>query len=380
MQDNLVVKFNIDTGMIDPNTTQLHGTKKNNVQPRLSATYALGRRTVLRSGFGIFVGPGQGEDLIQPIESDRVNTTLSTGPLLAFPINQEALVANFTNNPNNRNYQPRAYAKDYTIPEKVYQYTASLQQELGGNFAATAGYVGSQGRNLFLRSVANQITDVVTNPNPANAAFVIREFSIVQRDADGNVTGVQNPYAEIDFKTSGGRDSYNALMLSLNRRVGARRRDEHAVHARQQPRHVGRFERSEHRGQQRAHAGGVRLRGGLQQLRRPPHLQPQPALFAALRPRSEVRQRRVGADAGAARRVGSRRHRQRAQRRPGERARHTSRHPLSGLGDGTLLHRPGGGPCRGRQHAGRRRLAQRAAAGHGVRGRTRSSTTAACCS
>jgi hypothetical protein len=217
VKDDLFVKFNIDTGLIEPNTVPLHGTKKNNIQPRVSATYGLGK-TVLRSGFGIFVGPGQGEDLIQPIESDRVNTTISTGPLLAFPIDSTALVANFTNNPNNRNYQPRAYAAEYAIPEKVYQYTASVQQDLGGSFATTIGYVGSQGRNLFLRSVANQITQVVTNPNPASAALVVREFSIVTRDANGNVTGVQNPYAEIDFKTSGGHDSYNAMMLSLNRR------------------------------------------------------------------------------------------------------------------------------------------------------------------
>jgi hypothetical protein len=60
--------------------------------------------------------------------------------------------------------------------------------------------------------------DVVTNPNPASAAFIVREFSIVDRDAAGNITRVQNPYAEVDFKTSGGHDSYNALMLSLNRR------------------------------------------------------------------------------------------------------------------------------------------------------------------
>ena len=33
----------------------------------------------------------------------------------------------------------------------------------------------------------------MTNPNPASAAFVIRQFSIVQRDAAGTVTGVQNP-------------------------------------------------------------------------------------------------------------------------------------------------------------------------------------------
>ena len=173
---------------------------------------------MFRGGFGVFVGPGQGEDLIQPIESDRVSTTLSTGPLLAFPINTDALVANFTSNPNNRSYQPRAYAAEYNIPEKVYQYTASVQRELGDGLAATAAYVGSQGRNLFLRSVGNQIVDVVTNPNPATAAFVIREFSLVERNAAGQVTRVQNPYAEVDFKTSGGHDEYNAMMLSLNKR------------------------------------------------------------------------------------------------------------------------------------------------------------------
>jgi hypothetical protein len=47
---------------------------------------------------------------------------------------------------------------------------------------------------------------------------VIREFSVVQRDASGNVTGVLNPCAEIDFKTGGGHDNCNALILSLNRR------------------------------------------------------------------------------------------------------------------------------------------------------------------
>ena len=59
---------------------------------------------------------------------------------------------------------------------------------------------------------------MVTNPNQANGAFVIRQFSIVQRDGAGNITGVQNPYAEIDYKTSGGHDTYNAMQLGLSRR------------------------------------------------------------------------------------------------------------------------------------------------------------------
>jgi hypothetical protein len=212
--NNLVVKFNIDTGLIDPNTTPLYESKKTNFQPRVSVAYAPGK-TVFRTGFGIFVGPGQTEDQIQPVESDRISSTLSN---VAYPIDTAALTAAFTNNPNTRSYQPRAYANDYTIPERVYQYTASVQQELPGRLAATAAYVGSQGRNLFLRSVANQITQVIPNSNPASAAIVLRQFSIPVRNAAGVITGVQNPYAEVDFKTSGGYDSYNAMMLSLSKR------------------------------------------------------------------------------------------------------------------------------------------------------------------
>ena len=215
-QDNLIVKFNVDTGAIDPNTTPLYTSRKGNLQPRISATVSLDSKTVVRGGFGMFVGPGQTEDQIQPVESDRISSTLSNS---AFPIDAQLLRSNFVNNPNNRSYQPRAYANEYTIPERIYQYTASVQREIGMSMVATAAYVGSQGRNLFLRSVANRITQVVTNPNPATAAFVIREFSIVQRDAAGNVTGVQNPFAEVDYKTSGGRDTYNAMQLSLTRRM-----------------------------------------------------------------------------------------------------------------------------------------------------------------
>ncbi len=217
--DNLIVKFNIDTGVIDPNTTPLYQSKKNNFQPRVGLTYAAGR-TVFRAGAGMFVGPGQTEDQIQPVESDRISSTITSGAALAYPIDPVVLRANFTTNPNNRAFQPRAYANEYSIPERVYQYTASVQQELPGRMAFTGAYVGSQGRNLFLRSVANQITGVAPNPaNPAAAWFTIREFSIVQRNANGTITGVQNPYAEVDYKTSGGHDEYNAMMLTLTRRA-----------------------------------------------------------------------------------------------------------------------------------------------------------------
>jgi Carboxypeptidase regulatory-like domain len=217
--NNLQVKFNVDTGAIDPNITPVFRSTKTNFQPRFGTTFSATEKTIIRAGFGMFVGPGQTEDQVQTIaDSDRVSVTLSSGAALAYPLDPNVATATFINNPNNRSYQPRAYRNEYTIPERVWQYTTSVQQDLGGHMAATAAYVGAQGRNLFLRSIANPIVNVVTNPNPASAALVIRQFSIVQRDAAGAIIGVQNPYAEIDTKTSGGHDNYNALQLGLSRR------------------------------------------------------------------------------------------------------------------------------------------------------------------
>ena len=106
--------------------------------PRVSGTYSLTSNTVLKGGIGVFVGPGQTEDQIQPIEAERINTTLTSGALLAFPIDPAAIRTNFTANPNNRSFQPRAYSDDYTLPERVYQYTASIQQELSSGTTASS--------------------------------------------------------------------------------------------------------------------------------------------------------------------------------------------------------------------------------------------------
>jgi hypothetical protein len=216
---NLDVLFDTVTGQLRSPDQDFYHSRKTNLAPRIGLTYSPsptgagffgGGRTVFRGGFGIYYGPGQTEDQIQPIESDRIATSITGG---AFPVDIAALRANFINNPSNRQYQPRAYTSDYAVPERVFQYSFSIQQELFYKMVLTAAYVGSQGRNLFLRSVANQIVAVRTNPNPAANAVVIREF-----DIDNGGTNVLRPFAEIDFKTSGGHDSYNALQLQLGRR------------------------------------------------------------------------------------------------------------------------------------------------------------------
>jgi len=212
--NNLNVQFDINCkttpNCILPTNHSFYKGMKTNFGPRIGLSYSPETKTAIRGGFGIFYGPGQTEDLLQPIESDLINTVVSGG---AYPIDVNAVRANFISNPNNRSFGPRAYAPDYRVPERIYQYNLSVQREFPGRFVATAAYVGSQGRNLFLRSVANRIIAVRTNPDPTLAGIIIREF-----DIDNGGTNVLRPFGEVDYKTSGGHDSYNALQVSLMRR------------------------------------------------------------------------------------------------------------------------------------------------------------------
>lgn len=203
---NLTVQFNPTNGTLYPADHIPYQALKTNFGPRIGMSYQPMKKTAIRGGFGLFYGPGQTEDLIQPIESDLINTVITGG---AFPLDVAAVRASFISNPNNRAFAPRAYSPDYKVPERIYQYSFSVQQELPAKFVLTAAYVGSQGRNLFIRSITNQIVSV-----EGNTGFVLREFDIPQGAGVKPLT----PYAEIDLKTSGGKDSYNALQLSLSHR------------------------------------------------------------------------------------------------------------------------------------------------------------------
>jgi hypothetical protein len=187
--------------------------KTTNFGPRLGFSWApekLANKTVFRVGGGYYYGPGLAEGQTQPAQNDRINRTITSGSLLTFPADTQSILSTGISDPNLQ-FQPRAYLPDYQIPEKILQYSASLEQQLPGNAVLTVAYVGSQGRNLFLRGITNRITGVVMNPT-TGAGTAVREFSVV------NGTTVTNQFAEIDTKTSGGNDHYNGLQVLLNRR------------------------------------------------------------------------------------------------------------------------------------------------------------------
>lgn len=199
---NLVVLYNIVTGGLDtPGSRPFYQSSKLSFGPRLGISWSpakMNNRTVVRIGGGYYYGPGQGEDLIQPIESDRVSTS-ATG---RYPIDPLVVIKNFNIN-TATGIGVRAYAPGYTIPEKILSYTASIQQQIGWGAILQVAYVGSQGRNLFLRSIANKVTGVTMNAT-SGAGTAVREFG--------------TRFGEIDYKTTGGTDHYDSLQTTLNRR------------------------------------------------------------------------------------------------------------------------------------------------------------------
>jgi hypothetical protein len=205
---NKNVFFDMSKGDIIPKFTgDWYRSSKLNFAPRLGISWApesLHNKTVVRIGAGYFYGPGQTEDQLQPEANDRISTTISSGALNVYPLNIPAVYANYNINSPTLGYQPRAYAPDYSIPEKILSYTASVQQEILSNTVLTVAFVGSQGRNLFLRSISNKIIGVTMNPT-TGVGSAVREFG--------------NRFAEIDYKTSGGTDHYNAMQITLNRRM-----------------------------------------------------------------------------------------------------------------------------------------------------------------
>ena len=203
--NQLAKPFFVEDNAFSTNPDNFYNPDKNNFAPRLSAAYQLNDKTVVRSGFGLFYGPGQFEDRIQPIENyierRRAQTADVANNGLAYPfsgINLGSLLS------------VRGYTHERPDEYNV-QYGASISRELPGEINLTVGYTGSQGKDMFLRGVGNTL-----------------DFNTRTRLAP--------TVGQVDYKTSGcidglviagqavkgcGYAEYNALQLSATRRFRA---------------------------------------------------------------------------------------------------------------------------------------------------------------
>lgn len=123
------------------------------IDPRVSVAWApaaLGGKTVVRSGFGIYHGDGQLDDQNLPIDNEVGQYSLSaaTIPTLSYP------VTSFLNGPGTVSARD-----DDRLRKDMYvsQWGMSIQQALPADFVNTLSYVGSKGTNLLTTSYVNLI-------------------------------------------------------------------------------------------------------------------------------------------------------------------------------------------------------------------------------
>ncbi|HEY7337876.1 MAG TPA: TonB-dependent receptor [Bryobacteraceae bacterium] len=170
------------TPYYDPNPTDFG--------PRLGLAWApsaLGGRTTIRTGFGIYYGGNQNDDFSDPAESAVPRYSLSSTdfPALSFP-----LVAFL--DPKNQLFSPKAI--DRHRKDLYYEnWDFMVQNQLPKDWLLQVGYTGGEGHHLFDRYTVNLI-------NPATGTRPLAGFG------------------SFGFKANDANNNFNALQVSLHRR------------------------------------------------------------------------------------------------------------------------------------------------------------------
>lgn len=175
----------------------LRETKYKNFAPRLGATYALGDKTVVRTGVGLYymedIGNAEYFDMAR-ITAARVDTQASATNMVtwanAAPGGGTAAV------PQTLTW---AAAYEHNTP-RTWQYLVNVERQIATHWSVELGYLGSQSRHLYGFQTLNQAL-----PGPRNS---------IQSRVPYPTFGV------ISYVHDQGKGHYNAFSIKATRRYG----------------------------------------------------------------------------------------------------------------------------------------------------------------
>ena len=200
-----------------PRNPALYNADYRDFDPRVSIAWAppmFHGKTVIRTGFGIYHGAAQNDDLNAGLESDRFTAFVnlpSSGSIPLTPALQQA-VPDLSGLSIGTLQQPRALQREGRRNLYVETWGLTIDHELPANFLASAQYLGSRGVRLFSRGGVNFCIT-----KPAYDGSCTRVLDQYYPDPS-NPGGTIDPYGSVDLKSDIGASTYHALMLSLERR------------------------------------------------------------------------------------------------------------------------------------------------------------------
>lgn len=185
---------------------------ENNFAPRLGFSYAIGERTVLRGGYGIFfgrtpaimLGTAHSQNGIQVTGVTLTCTTTPSNPCLTYP-------AIFTTPPATGAQTPSLYmfAKDYAQPY-VQQGRFGIERELVPNMSLAVTWMYFRGVHLSRTRDINLGVPVPTTLTDPSG----QTFTILRHPATRPVAG----FTRISLFESTADSRYNGLATELKRR------------------------------------------------------------------------------------------------------------------------------------------------------------------
>jgi hypothetical protein len=196
-----------------PTNPALYNANYKNFDPRFSVAWApaaLHGKTVIRSGFGIYHGAAQNDDLNAGLESDTFRVTVQS-PLLTTGLQQEIPDLSGLSGSKQANH-PRALQRQDRRDLYAEEWGLTVENELPAHFLFSASYLGSHGVHLFSRGAVNLCTLPVTLNNIGTDC--VRPLDPFFPDPNN-----PDPYGSVDRKSDIGSSSYHALGISIERRM-----------------------------------------------------------------------------------------------------------------------------------------------------------------